>query len=402
MESKSRILMVLDEPFPPDVRVENEVRSLISAGFAVSLLSLAPYPSGTPARIHTPEGLEIVRVRIPRQLRNKMRGLAASVPVLSLFVSHQIQLACKKRRIDAIHMHDLWLFGGGLRAGRILGIPVVGDLHENFAHALTHYSWSTRIPGRWLVNLKRWHILEGEWTRAVDRLICVVEEQRDRIEALGVATSRCVLVPNTISTPTFDGFEVNHKLVDALRSPFTIVYTGSINMHRGLDTLLHALHLLRQHCDARLVIVGEGRIRPELELLAQSFGQADHVDFVGWQDQSLVKSYILGGDVGVAPHVKGVQNDAGIPHKLFHYMYLKRPAVVTDCIPMQRIVEAHDCGLVCRSGDPASLSEVLLRLYRDPDLRMRQGENGHRAVVDRYNWDVTAQAMIKMYRDLLA
>ncbi len=397
------ILMVLDEPFPPDIRVENEARSLIGAGFRVTVLSIAPPARGTTQSGEERwNGIDIIRVRIRRQLRNKMRGLVASVPALELFVSHHILRVCRQRHVDVLHMHDLWLFGAGLRASRRLGIPVVGDLHENFTHALTQYAWSTRFPGKWVVNIKRWKKLEKQWMQALGCLICIVQEQQDRVIKLGVPRSRCVLWPNTISVQAFDSYEVDQELVASLRSDFTIVYTGGINLHRGLDTLLKAMPAVLRHCDARLVIVGEGRIRPELEELADSLGIAGRVSFTGWQKLNLIKSYILGADVGVVPHVKSTHTDAGMPHKLFQYLYLKRPAVVSDCIPMQRIVEGNQCGLVFPSGDAGALGEALLTLYHDPELRARMGMNGCKAVVSRYNWDATAQPAIAMYRGLFA
>ena len=247
MGDKFHILMVLDECFPPDVRVENEVRSLLSAGFAVTVLSIAPYPktqAGGSSGVMSHEGMAVVRVSIPKQVRNKLRGLAASIPALSLFVSHQIQRVCKRVHVDALHMHDLWLFGGGLRAARRLGIPVVGDLHENYVDALTQYAWSTRFPAKYVVNIPRWRHLEARWTRAVSKVICVNEAQKDRVVKLGVGPLRTIVTPNTIAIAEFDRYDVDTAIVESVRSDFTIIYTGSFDLHRGLATLIRAMPIV--------------------------------------------------------------------------------------------------------------------------------------------------------------
>ena len=62
-----------------------------------------------------------------------------------------------------------------------------------------------------------------------------------------------------------------------------------------------------------------------------------------------------------------------------------------------RIVADAQCGLVFKERDPRSLAETVLQL-RDPEVRRQLGENGKRAVLDRYNWQQTVQALLELYR----
>ncbi len=392
-----RILMVLDQPFPPDPRVLNEALSLRNAGFCVSVLSIGP--DDRPVR-ELFRGIQIIRYRIPKEVRNKMRGLAGSVPLLTLFLRWLIPRIHRRFGFDALHVHDLYMVGGGLAAGRRLGLPVVADLHENWVQVLSEYAWSTRYPGKLFINIPKWHKLEKHWLEAADRVITVVNEACERVAALEIATLKVTVVPNTINIGEFAGYAIEDEVVASIRSEFTIVYTGGIDLHRGLNTLIRALAIVLAACPARLVVVGEGRVRSELEALARDLGVAEHTVFTGWQPQPRIKSYIEAGHVCMVPHIKSAQLDAALPHKLFHYMYMKRPVVVTNCKPLERIVRETACGVVCKSGDPKSMGQALVQLYMDPERRRQMGENGHRAVVDRYNWDHTAQDMVQMYKDL--
>ena len=186
---------------------------------------------------------------------------------------------------DLLHIHDLYLLGGGLAAGRQLRLPVVADLHENWVDALTQYAWSTRYPGKLFISIPRWCKLEKLWLDRVDRIITVVEEGCQRLARLGIATSKMTAVPNTIKFQDFDNHELNSSVIAGTRSEFSIVYTGTIELHRGLDVLIKALPIVLAVGPAKLIIVGEGRIRPELEGLAESVGVAEHVSFEGWQLQ---------------------------------------------------------------------------------------------------------------------
>lgn len=393
-----RILMVLDQDFPPDTRVENEALSLIDAGFDVSLLSVGIKKLPTRA---THRGIHLFRRRLPKQVRNKMRGLAGTVPLLTLFLEREICKVYREKPFDVLHMHDLHLFGGGIRAGRALGIPVVGDLHENYVEVLQDYAWSTRFPGKLVVSIPRWRRIEKRWVNAVDHLVTVVDEMKVRNTRLGVDPDRTCVVPNTIRKADFDDFPVDEGIIASIRSEFTILYAGTIGMNRGLDSVIRAMpDVLAEIPGARLVIVGEGRIRGELEILARQMGITDSVVFTGWREQALIKSYILGSHVGLLPLYKTAQTEIAIAHKLFQYMYLERPAVVTNCRVQQRIVEETGCGLVYPSGDSSALSKALLTLAADPDMARRMGQNGHQAVLERYNWEATARGMVEMYEQL--
>ena len=392
-----RILMVLDHPFPPDPRVLNEALTLKDAGFDVTILSIGPDDRPERERFR---GIEIIRHRISAQSRNKMRGLAGSLPFLTVFLSWLLPRVHRQVGFDVLHMHDLYMLGGGLVAGRRLGLPVIADLHENWVQVLSQYAWSTRYPGKLFVSISRWRRLEKRWLEAADRIIVVVREAHERVAQLGIDASKLTVVPNTILIEDFARFKIEEEIVTSIHSEFTIVYTGGIDLHRGLETVIRAMPTVIAACSARLIIVGEGRTRSELEILARNVGVREQITFTGWQTQPRVKSYIKGSNVCLVPHNKSGQTDATLPHKLFHYMYMKRPVVVTSCKPLERIVREAECGLVCQAGDPQSMGQALVQLFSDPEGRRRMGENGHRAVVKRYNWDNTARDMVQMYRNL--
>ena len=393
-----RILMVLDQPFPPDARVEQEARSLHEAGFDVSVLAIAPDD-----RPHhdSLDGITIYRDPVSKPLRNKMRGLVSTVPLMDWYVAWRIRRLRHEHPFDVLHVHDLYLGGAGLRAARQAMVPLVLDLHENWVEALKHYAWSTRFPGRFFVSIPRWERTERKWVHAADHLVVVIEEAADRHVAMDVPRKKIAVVPNTVDLEAFRAYELDKALVERLRSPLTLVYTGGIDAHRGLKTVLEAMPLvLADVPGAQLVIVGDGRTRGELELQAAALGLGEHVSFEGWQPQERLKSYIAAADVGLVPHLKTGHTDATIPHKLFHYMFMKTAVVVTDCRPLERIVREEQAGLVVRSGDADDLASAVVQLYTHPSERRAMGARGRLAVLERYHWKATVIPLIELYRSL--
>ena len=392
-----RILMILDQPFPSDIRVENEASALAKAGFEVILLILAP---DTRQLTEEHQGFTIVRRHTPKKFRDWMRGLAGTVPILSWYIARHVRRLQKQYSFDVIHAHDLYMCGGALKAGKRTGIPVVADLHEAWVAAIAQYAWSTRLPGKLFVSIQRWKAIEKKWTDRAKRVVVTTGEMKALYTGLGCPNYKVVVLPNTINTAAFDDYPVSEPIIHKHASEFTMIYTGGINLHRGLGFLLDSMPLVLRQCNARLVFVGDGRIRSELEAQAESLGIADHVFFEGWRPQAEIKSYILAGDVCLIPQVKCEHTDTTVAHKLFHYMYLERALITTNCTYMQRVVEETDCGIVVPYGDHEALASSIVELYRDPARRKQMGINGHQAVAERYNWERSVRSLIEMYREL--
>ena len=114
MGDRRHICMLLDHAFPPDLRVENEARTLADTGYHVTIIAIDPDDRG---HEQLTEHITIHRARVSRQVRNKARGLAANLPLFDWILRRPLNAVHRDRPIDAIHAHDLYLFGAALRAG---------------------------------------------------------------------------------------------------------------------------------------------------------------------------------------------------------------------------------------------------------------------------------------------
>lgn len=211
-----------------------------------------------------------------------------------------------------------------------------------------------------------------------------------------------IVLPNTILRAHFDAFGNNRSLSDSVESDLTLLYTGGMDWHRSIDTAIRAMPtILTSVPTARLILVGDGAARRELEERSNQLALGDSIQFLGWQPQETIPSYIAGADIGLIPHIKTEQWDHTIPHKLFHNMHLGVPVVVSNCKPIERILQDSDSGLIHLSGDPEDLARAVISLAENPSIRSEKGENGRRSVTTRYNWEMTSSGLATFYRKLL-
>jgi glycosyltransferase involved in cell wall biosynthesis len=151
----------------------------------------------------------------------------------------------------------------------------------------------------------------------------------------------------------------------------------------------------------RLVLVGIGRQESDEYLrVVESQGVRDHVEIIGWQPFHKVPSYIEASQVGLVPHYQNLHTDATVPHKLFQYMLMSKPVVVSSCRPLKRIVEETKSGLVFQAGDPKDLAKQILMLHVDPALQRECGLHGREAAIHRYNWTTEGRKLTDLYHFL--
>jgi len=112
-----------------------------------------------------------------------------------------------------------------------------------------------------------------------------------------------------------------------------------------------------------------------------------------------VPRYLEESDIGVACfHSTPAESDA-LPVKMFEYMAVGLPVVVSDFAILRRIVEPAGCGLIVEPGpgNAQQIAAAIRRLVDDPDLRRRMGQAGVQAVKEKYSWQNEATVLIAEY-----
>jgi glycosyltransferase involved in cell wall biosynthesis len=148
-----------------------------------------------------------------------------------------------------------------------------------------------------------------------------------------------------------------------------------------------------------LLLVGRGYRKAALASLAKGLGVEKNVEFAGFQPFERLPSFINAAQVGIIPHIWALYG-ATMPNKLFQFMMLGLPVVVSDDPALRRVVEDTQGGLVFEQEDSKTFARQVIRLAQDPVMRNKLGDNGRKAVQEKYNWDQTVQLLLELYRNL--
>ena len=361
-----KILMVLDNEFPPDTRVENEIETLAKAGHEIHLACLTFWNR---KEFEQKDNYFIHRKKISKFIFKTSVG-CLKFPFYFNFWRKYLSELFRKYPFKAIHIHDLPLGIVGYEFKKKYNIPLILDLHENWPALLQMAIHTNTVFGKILSSNKQWRKYEKDILLKADKIITVVEEMKERLVKLGIVPNKIFIVSNTLK---IDSFQVPDKKPDP--NYFTLFYAGGLNYHRGLQVVIKALpKIIKKIPNIRFWIIGKGSYQKELEKLVEKLELQQSVKFRGWKNQTEIADLLVQSDIALIPHLKYEHTDSTIPHKLFQNMYAKKPVIASNCNPIKRIINKSKCGLVYENEN--RLTECLLKFHNHPEIRKGMGGNG--------------------------
>ena len=122
----------------------------------------------------------------------------------------------------------------------------------------------------------------------------------------------------------------------------------------------------------------------------------DRIHYIPWIDSKDLPAYLDIIDICIAPFHKNPQHESGVANKIYDYMLGGKPLIASDCLPQQKLVEKHGCGLVFRNNN--EFHDMIVRLINDRPLREEMGENGKKAVLNEYHTEIVKDNLIFLYK----
>jgi glycosyltransferase involved in cell wall biosynthesis len=304
------------------------------------------------------------------------------------FWKRKLSRLVKSNRINLIIVRDLPLMGLGIKIGRESNIPVIFDMAENYPAALVAYNkWYYKPFLLFNAFLPKYY--EKYVISRSSSVLVVTQEQRDRLCLLLKDVNKISLVSNTPVLSEIVKMNFNNISNGEIR----ILYTGMIDIHRGVGTAIRAVSILiKRYPKIKLIIAGSGLELGRLQELTSSLGVEANIQFTGWVDHSKVYELIQNSHICLIPHLKSEHTDTTLPNKLFDYMAMGKPVISSDIKPVARILNQYHCGIVYKSGNSDSLAEKIDFLLRDANAA-EFGKNGMKAVMDIYNWEIDSSRL---------
>lgn len=401
-----RVLMMVPDCFMVDRRVLQQARSLVGAGYRVTLLAgfeCAQEEShvweGIPIHRYRydwdDERLKRLRARLPNHDRLRMwvnRAWMKLAPRLLSLSPFDTFVLAKARQFDAdvVHVHDLPLLKHGALRARELGARLVFDAHE------IYYEQEVLPPRA----RRRLRAQERRYVPACDLFTTVNDAIADYFERLhGV---RPLVLFNAADRPPA-GFDRDSRADLRRRAGLppdarVVLYQGWISGERNLEPLVRSAAALP--ADAYLVLIGYGDFEAELKRLVEPHPWRERVRFLGRVEPAEILNLTAGADLGVIPYLPiDLNHRLCSPNKFFEYVQAGVPIVAHDLAFFRDMGQRYG---VVETADLASdrgMAGAVTGMLSQPE-KLERMRSACRAAAETLHWETEARKLLAAYERL--
>ncbi|MCS6922926.1 MAG: glycosyltransferase, partial [Fimbriimonadales bacterium] len=174
-----------------------------------------------------------------------------------------------------------------------------------------------------------------------------------------------------------------------------IVHIGRFTKQKNHEMLIRAFAQLRPPASARLLLVGEGELQPQMEQLVRDLGLAEQIRFLGVRSD--IPELLNASDIFVLP-----SRWEGNPMSVMEAMAAGLPVVATAVGGVPELVENGASGLLVPSDDVAALAQALQTLVDNPSLRATMGHKARQVAQERFDARAMTRAYESLYESILA
>lgn len=333
----------------------------------------------------TPEVAEQLRTDLPADVETTTLRLRSPRHIGAAW---RLAGLLRSRRVDILHSHLFYASLFASPVGSLVRVPWIVEtphVREHWRHG-----W---LKGRFVV--------DRAVARCVDRYIAVSEANaRYLIEHKGIPARKVIVIRNGCDTVRFDP---TREAPPMLRSSLgfgaddpVVVVLGRLEPQKGHKILFEGLpRVVKQFPGLRVVCLGEGSLRQDLEARAAALGLAGTVRFVGFQAN--VAAWLALADLTVLPSLW-----EGLPLAAIESLAAGRPMVATAVDGTPEVIVDGQTGLTVPPGDSQALARAIGRLLASREERERMAMAGRAWVLEHFDQRQQVRRTQDLYRTAFA
>ena len=312
------------------------------------------------------------------------------LPIRSLHLGVLLRLVriVRKFKIDLIHSHGK---GAGIYSrplGVITRTPVIHTLHG------IHYGAYNPLMRKF------YFLIERFLTSLTYKIVNLSESEEKEGLRLGIINKeKSRVIYSGIDLNRFDKVKINlarkRKELGLTGRNIVVGNVARFNLQKGHEYLIKAIpFVLRKYPRTKLLLVGDGELRGEMESLVGELEIKDNVIFTGFRED--IPKILRIMDIFVLPSLW-----EGLPIVLLEAMACEKPIVATNVIGNKEVIIDGETGFLISPKDPRKLAEKIIFLIENKPLRERLGENGRRRVEKTYPLDRMVKETEEVYHEAL-
>jgi len=315
------------------------------------------------------------------------KAAEAGLPVFPLKISSEadvfsvlrLSLAMKRKKCRLVNFHDAHSVAVGSAAASLAKVP------------LRIISRRVDFP------LKKNVLSRRKYTKDVDAIIAISEGVKNVLIEGGIDAKLIRVIPDGIDFSPYEEKTSEDYLRQELSfapDDFLVGIVAQLSNDKGHKYLIQSSKELREHSPKiKIIIVGEGPLRMELNKQVKEIQGEDMVFFLGFRED--IPQILNSLDVFVLS-----SDHEGLGSIIMDAMACRLPIVATRVGGIPELVDHQKTGLLVPAQRPKSLAKAILKIYEDRELAHRLGQKGYDVVHRKFSAESMASKAIELYEEL--
>lgn len=282
----------------------------------------------------------------------------------------------RRNHVQVAHAFDFYTNLTLIPAARLARVPVVIGSHRQLGDLMTPAQFRVQIEAfRWC-----------------DAVVCNSVAGANRLAEAGLSRDKLVVIGNALPAEAFAKAEpALSRRAGTLRVGMVARMNARYKNHSGFLRIAARIH---QHLpDVEFLLVGDGPLRPEIELEAQALGLGERVLFLG--DRRDIPALLASMDVAVL-----TSDSEGLSNVILEAMAAGVPVVAYDVGGNAELVNPERGALIA-AADEDGFSDAVERILADASLRQQFGDNAHQFAEKNFGLERVRDRFVELYETLL-
>lgn len=289
--------------------------------------------------------------------------------------------------VDLYHLHDPELLPVGNKLKK-KGKIVLYDAHEDLPRQIASKSYLNTfikpILSKCIENYENYIV------KKLDGIVTATPYIENRFKKVN---------PKALSINNFPIIEELKSNKDWNTRNKTIAYVGGISKIRGIIEVVKALELVDANISLELAGIFSERTT---ELIVKRLEGWKKVNELGLINRNQVSQVLSKCAIGLVTFLPEPNHINAQPNKMFEYMSAGIPVIGSNFPLWREIIESSNCGICVDPLNPKEIAEAINYIINNEQEAKLMGNNGQKAVSEKYNWKNEEIKLFSLYEDLLS
>lgn len=335
-----------------------------------------------------PEGLQKLCYDggiIPNMRSSFLAKIQMPLLILSeFFASYGV---IKQEHIDMVHAH--WILPQGFVGvflKKLFKIPLLTTIHGSDLFPLKNRLF--KKLQHFVIKNSDYITVNSNATR--DELITRFPEHSFKV----------AVIPMGVNTDLFK--KRNMKKPRKYEKNKILLFVGRLSDQKGLQYLIDSMRdISRYNQNVKLLIIGEGPYKKELEEIATNLGVGNNLEFLGSMPASDIAKYYNFADIFIIPSLSTKTGTEALGLSMLEAMASGCAVIGTDVGGIPFVIKNGYNGILVKQKSSNELSRAVIALLKDKEKSKKLGNNAAKVVKENYSWEKISKDFINVYKKLL-